>query len=130
MQMQMQMPKRKKKEKEKQNKTKQKQQPTKQTKKQTKKQPNKQTNKAANLFTLISESPKQSNLQLHLLCSVCLRNQPKILIRDDKNMIDINNSFHKIFNRVIWTFGLKVMANLVKSLWICLVWPRRNPVGR
>ena len=38
------------------------------------------------------------------------------------NMIGNIISFYKIFFCVIWMFGLEIMANLVKSLQISLVW--------
>ena len=41
-------------------------------------------------------------------------------------MIDINIIFHWFLFCTIWTFGSKVTANLVKSIWISLVWLWRN----
>ena len=35
-------------------------------------------------------------------------------------------AFTRFLFCVIWTFGLKVTTNLVKSLWISLVWLHRN----
>ena len=61
---------------------------------------------------------KSASLKEHFFLEKLYVNLEKVY----NNMIGNIISFYRILFCVMWMFGLEIMANLVKSLQICLVW--------
>ena len=70
------------------------------------------------------------SIKAHQLLRFFFEKQVQSLVRITIIWYILTIAFTRFLFCVIWTFGSKVTANFVKSLWIPLVWLQRNLSGR